>query len=289
MVCSYLLEITKNKSMKQFIVSLIAIIFSVQLTYADTYQIFSFEKTVYVKKGNSNWLQAKKKLQLYSTDSIKIDSNSSIKIQNISSGQTYEWKEQGKYEVGDIVRECLSRKANWLQRLFSTLFENITDEPNKQWVSQGSTKKGNNNDVLEHALAKKLISYCYGLNEANSDLVLYPKNVGKNELYFDITNNTHDTLYVNVMAVNIKQESFTILYDIRDKDNWMTLPILPMSSMSLSDFTISDKKKYKYVLFGTTKPVEILKLEKYLNVDVIDDILPKVEDVIIIGNEQKMK
>ena len=275
--------------MKRLIVIVIVIISSVQLTYADLYQIYSFENSVYVKSEKNDWQQVRKKLQINSTDSIQLGTNSCIKILDVSSGSTFEWKEQGKYEVSDIVRDCLTKKAHWIQRLFSTLINNVTDEPNKLWVSQGGTLKGDNNDILEHSLAKELLSYCYGLSTPSSDLVLKAQGVGKRELSFDITNKTTDTLYVNVLAVNIKQKSFTVLYDIREgKEKWMIFPIAPKSTLSMSDFTVSNNKNYKYVAFGTSKPIGILKLEKYLNIKVLDDSLPKDED-IIIGTELKTK
>ncbi|MCQ2071628.1 MAG: hypothetical protein MJY96_00685 [Bacteroidaceae bacterium] len=267
------------------IIVIIYLLFSLS-AFAEDYQIFSLEQDVYYKSENADWLRAKKRTLLNGEDSLKIKSGASVKLLEISTGQIYEWDKQGIFEVYDITEECLRRKSDWLNRLFSTLIENVSNEPVYMWYSTGQTKRGRGtNSILEHALAVQLKKCCYGMISPSPSLVL-SKVKSDNNAYFEISNNTSDTLYVNVLAVNVKQKSFTVLYQIRKDGEWMVLPSCPGSTLVMEDFPISESRKYRYLVFGTRTPISIDPLEYWLEQkDLEDNFFIRDEEIIIGGSK----
>ena len=252
--------------------------------WAENFQIYATEHAVTVKLGNEAWKQAKKKLQLHENDSIRLAANAGVKLLAIGTGQIYEWKENGTFKVQDVIDECLYNQSNWLKRLFTTVIENITSEPEKIWYSTGHTKRGlHDDDVLEHALAKALMTADNEADAATSDLLLTSHDLKKKEFYFDITNKTSETLYVNVLAVNPTLGTYTLVYDIRDEEEWMVLPVAPGSTLSMQDFRLTDRKNYQYIVFGTKSPISVNKLLRWLQPAVKDHKVAVESGEIVVG------
>lgn len=253
--------------------------------FAEDYRIFSFEQNVLVKKENSRWIKARTRLSLNDSDSIKIETKSKVKLLEEETGRTFEWDKQGVFEVRDIIVESLKRDSNWLNRLFSTIINNAYSNPIKIWYSIGETRRGNNDDQLEQVLAYALKRQCYNEDDySSSALQLNIHNISKSEFYFDIVNNSDCLMYVNVLKFDMEHKRFSVLYYIRDGNEWMVLPVENKSKLHLSEIVFTRNSKMKYVVFGTKKPIKIKYLEERLTSEIIEEQLI-INDDIVIGTE----
>ena len=254
--------------MKKIIALLIFALCSMSL-FAEDYQIYELYKSAYVKSANGNkWKKAKLKMKLNSSDQIMLSEDARIKLLEMKTGKTYEWKKEGTIKVGDVVRECLKIKSNWLKQLFSTVIDNITDSPIKIWWETGVQRKGQVDIHVEQVLAKQIKDFREHKILASPELTLSRHDINDNEFYFNIHNNSSDTLYVNVLAVNKEHNDYSILYDIRENDMWMILPVPSHSLLSLTEFILCKNTAFQYVVFGTRTPILIEKFKKQLEQDV---------------------
>lgn len=255
-------------------------------SFAQKYQIYSFDQKVKVKKIGSQWQSAKQRMILKDGDSVMIYKNASIILLEASSNQIFEWKEQGRFKVSYIIKECRTRKANWFSRLFATLYENFTGEQPPLYWPTGVTRRGDNDYPLEHALAKKLKDYNSDRVSADTMLTAEIVSLGKDAFYLNIKNNTSEILFINVLVNNTKEASPgpILLYNInKNQEKWMMLPVKPHSDLPLSDFVISKNEGIEYIVFGTTKPFSIKPFDSAYREDTTNDINSNESENIIIG------
>lgn len=274
--------------MKRSLLLILCLLFFSQ-SFAQKYQIYSFDRKVMVKKNGYKWQSAKQRMTLEYKDSVKVFANSNIKLLEVSSNQIFEWKESGTYRVEYIIKECRKRQADWLSRLFTKLYENFTGEQPKFYWTTGATKKGDNDYPLERVLAQRLKKYAQNKPTKDTRLIVETISLNNKESYLNIKNNTSEILYINVMVWDTKEVSpepvllYNIQFNLDGEKKWVMLPAQPHSDLPLSEFVISEKDGFEYIVFGTTKPFGIDAISRSYNGDTSNDINNDEFGDIIIG------
>lgn len=248
--------------MRRFILFFFSCLYCITAV-SENYQVSEITGEILFKRGNS-WLRLEQLETISGKDSIAIKENAFIKITDLSTSRTYSYDKVDKLRVGDIILKDTRESLSWIERQFTTLFGNIYGPELYNLWPIGGIKKGQPD--LERDLAMTLMaSYNEQIPLQSDSLTITIIKDKESKCYFDISNNTSDTLYVNILVINKKLDSYSLLYKISNEDKWMLFPIAACSSFSFSSFLVSPSDNYSYIVFGSKTPYYAKALIDYLD------------------------
>lgn len=233
------------------------------LNSRNSYYIFSV--TGHVEVNNNGWHKAKKHEVVNLQTEFKINSGE-IVIVDKKDGLTFKYRKQTStpIQLREIIRES---KTNRIFLILSTIKEALTphDVSRISFRTIGGVTLGIGNQI-EKDLSDMIQSYAFAKNGKslkylNNGLILSREKCGQGIFHFKITNQTSDNLFVNIVALNTKSNTFSFPLDVLMNNNYNTLDGLCLyvpaySALNLEQFEFILNNNIQYRVFGSTQYFE---------------------------------
>ena len=215
----------------------------------------------------------KRNMRIYSNDSIILQGGGYVSFYNSdnSNDKLYEFDQRGRYVVWRIVKE-----HNY-NSLFKTYFSFLVDKKQetesdtRDFHNIGGLKRGLSSDYEKDiACLIKTTLNAGGLNKtSNNDAILFNKVMKTSAVFsFEMTNNTNDTLYMNIFRV-LKKGKISCCYDViyREENvgrNVMSIFVPNNCNVDYPNYTfINDKSTY--ILIGAKYPFDAEMVDSLVN------------------------
>lgn len=227
------------------------------------YRVLEVSKGVTMQPSDlSGEIAVTDKMLLGINDMVHFKSGQYIIIENVNNGQwipTYMAKEEESIKVSQIVKK---RNSAFISSVRSLLNPNGPIVPG----NRGGVIRGNDEYF---SIAGKLLTDITSeqaldnLNR-NSQLKLIKHTCGKDIFYPELINDSKDTLYINILCYDIKDDILDVAFSLIEGQDDLLIRLVPFSNLSLQYLILHESRTRRFIVFGSDKEFSNSQLKREL-------------------------